>query len=100
MSTLRSALDELRGDDLKMASDDELGEGLVELERASRVLDAELSRRLAEVERRGTWSIDGHLSLVSWLAAKLRIGFSTATQQVKVSRALRQMPATWAALGA
>jgi hypothetical protein len=99
MSTLRSALDELRGDDLKMASDDELGEGLVELERASRVLDAERSRRLAEVERRGTWSIDGHLSVVSWLAAKLRVGFGRASQHVKTSRALRTMPVTARAQG-
>ncbi len=72
MSTLRSVLDELRSEDLEMASEEELGEGLVELERASRVLEAERSRRLVEVERRGTWAIDGHLSVVSWLAARLR----------------------------
>jgi len=99
MSTLRSALDELRGDELEMASDEELVDGLVELERASRVLDAERSRRLIEVERRGTWSVDGHLSVVSWLAAKLRVGFGRASQQVKRSRALRYMPGTTRALG-
>ena len=82
-----------------MASEQELGEGLVELERVSRVLEAERSRRLVEVERRGTWAIDGHLSVVSWLAARLRVGFARASQQVKLSRALRSMPVTSGALG-
>lgn len=99
MSTVRSALDELRGEDLTSASDDELGECLIELERASRVIDAERSRRLAEVERRGTWNVDGHLSVVSWLAATIRVGFARASQQVKRSRALQHMPGTARALG-
>jgi Domain of unknown function (DUF222) len=99
VSTLRSALDELRSEDLELASEEELGEGLVELERASRVLEAEQSRRLVEVERRGTWSVDGHLSVVSWVASRLRVGFARASQQVKLSRALRAMPVTSRALG-
>ena len=100
MSTLRSALDELRSTDVRTASDDELTEDLVELERAARIADAERSRRLVELERRGTWALDGHLSLVSWLAARLRIGFGRASQQVRRARALRQMPATQQALAA
>jgi len=99
MSTLRSALDELRGEDLAGASDGVLGDGLVELERASRVIEAERSRRVTEVERRGTWGVDGHLSVVSWLAGTLRVGFGRASQHVKRSRALRQMPATARAHG-
>jgi hypothetical protein len=99
MSTLRSALDQLRSEDLRSTSDEELGEDLVELERASRVLEAERSRRLVEVERRGIWAVDGHLSVVSWLAAYVRLGFSRASQQVKLSRALRQMPVAAEALG-
>ncbi len=82
-----------------MASEEELGEGLVELERASRVLEAERSRRLVEVERRGSWAVDGHLSVVSWLASRVRVGFGRASQQVKLSRALRAMPVTSRALG-
>ncbi|MGH7540409.1 MAG: DUF222 domain-containing protein, partial [Gemmatimonadota bacterium] len=100
MSTLRSGLDELRAADVGLASDDELAEDLLELERASRVIDAERSRRLVEVDRRGSWAIDGHLSLVSWLAARLRFGPGRAAQQVRLARALEQMPATEAALGA
>ena len=71
----------------------------MELERASRVLDAERARRLVEIERRGTWAVDGHLSVVSWLAARVRVGFGRASQQVKMSRALRAMPVTSDALG-
>ena len=72
----------------------------MEFERASRVLEAERSRRLVEVERRAAWAVDGHLSVVSWLAARVRLGFSRASQQVKLSRALREMPVTREALGA
>jgi hypothetical protein len=47
MSTLRSALDELRSEDLRSSSDEELAEDLVEFERASRVLEqVKLSRAL------------------------------------------------------
>jgi hypothetical protein len=41
MSTLRSAFDELRSEDLAFASDDELLEDLDELERASATLRVE-----------------------------------------------------------
>ena len=99
MSTLRSVLDEIRSEDPRSSSDEELSEDLVEFERASRVLEAERSRRLTEVERRATWAVDGHLSVVSWLAARVRLGFSRASQQVKLSRALRQMPVTAEAFG-
>ena len=44
MSSLRSALDELRGEDVVASSDEELEDGLAEIERASRVLEAERSR--------------------------------------------------------
>jgi hypothetical protein len=99
MSSLRSVLDDLRSQDLRSSSDEELSEDLVEFERASRVLEAERSRRVTEVERRATWAVDGHLSVVSWLAARVRLGFSRASQQVKLSRDLRQMPLTSEALG-
>jgi hypothetical protein len=53
MSTLRSALDELKLEDLRHRSDRELLDDLGELERTVRALEAERSRRIAEVERRG-----------------------------------------------
>jgi hypothetical protein len=99
MSTLRSALDELRATDVALAPDEELTGDLFELERASRVIDAERSRRLVEVDRRGTWALDGHLSLVSWLSSRLRLGSGRAARHVRLARALHAMPATREALG-
>jgi hypothetical protein len=49
---LRSVLEELQAEDLGISSDMELGEDLVELERASRVLEAERSRRQGGLGRR------------------------------------------------
>jgi hypothetical protein len=80
-------------------SEDLIVGGAEELERVSRVLEAERSRRLVDVERRGAWAVDGHLSVVSWLAARLPLGYSRASQQVKLARALRAMPVTAEASG-
>ena len=92
MSTLRSATDELRLQDLRTIGDDELASDLDEIERAVRVLEAERSRRLAEFERRGAHADDGFLSLSSWLVARHRVAPSTATRRVRVARSLEQMP--------
>jgi hypothetical protein len=92
MSTLRSALDELRSTDVFALSDDELELDLDELEHATRVVEVERGRRVAELERRGTYARDGHLSLTSWLAARHRVAPSTAAGHVRMARALEAMP--------
>jgi hypothetical protein len=92
MSTLRSATDELVGQDLRIVADDELASDLDEIERAVRVLEAERSRRLAEFERRDAHANDGFLSLSAWLVARHRLAPSTATRRVRVARALQAMP--------
>jgi len=58
MSTLRSATDELRAQDLRFLGNDELASDLDEIERAVRMLEAERSRRLAEFERRSAQADD------------------------------------------
>jgi len=60
MSTLRSALDELGGEDLRHASDEGLEADFTELERAAGALGAELARRAAEIDRRGSFERDGY----------------------------------------
>jgi hypothetical protein len=92
MSTLRSATDELRKQDLQAQDDQELATDLDEIERAVRVLEAERSRRLAEFERRGAHADDGFLSMSSWLVARHRVAPSTATRRVRVARSLQRMP--------
>jgi hypothetical protein len=54
MSTLRSAVDEFRTEDLDSVDDDVLEADLSELFRAADILHSETLRRIAEVERRGT----------------------------------------------
>jgi hypothetical protein len=66
VSTLRSALDELRAEDLRFFSDEEVAGRLDELEHASRLIEAERARALAETDRRGSWEVDGRLSLTAW----------------------------------
>src|ERR671910_1485827 len=92
MSTLRSALDELRATDVFALSDDELASDLDELEHATRVFEVERGRRVAELERREVWSRDGHLSLASWLGSRHRVASSTAAGHVRMARALEAMP--------
>src|ERR671910_2238515 len=92
MSTLRSALDELRATDVFALSDDELASDLDELEHATRVFEVERGRRVAELERREGWSRDGHLSLASWLGSRHRVAPSAAAGHVRMARALEVMP--------
>jgi hypothetical protein len=98
MSTLRSALDELGEVDLGYASDDELEADFAELERAAGAVEAELARRAAEIDRRGSFRRDGFLSISSWLAHRFRMAFCAATQLVRVARAFEHMPRTREAL--
>jgi hypothetical protein len=96
---LRSALEELRAEDLRFASDEGVEAHLAELEHAGRVLEAERARRVTEVERRGSFRTDGYLSISSWLAHRLRLAWSAATQLVRVARALEEMPLTRESFG-
>lgn len=100
MSTLRSALDELRLEDLRSVDDQGLAADLDELERASRVLVAERSRRLAEFERRGAFATDGCLSVTAWLAQRHRRSHAGAAAQVRHARTLERMRGTRDALAA
>jgi hypothetical protein len=91
MSTLRSALDELRSTEVLALSEEQLASDLDELEHATRVFEVERGRRVAELERRGTYARDGHLSLASWLASRHRVAPSTAAGHVRMARALEAM---------
>jgi hypothetical protein len=98
MSTLRSALDELRSTEILALSEEQLTSDLDELEHATRVVEVERGRRVAELERRGAYLRDGHLSLASWLAARHRVAPSTAAGHVRMARALEAMPVAAEAL--
>jgi hypothetical protein len=100
MSELRSAIEGLRSDVLADLPDAQIEEDFAELQRAAELLEVERLRRLAEIDRRATFQRDGHLSAASWLASTFKVAWGTAREQVRIARALEEMPATRQALDA
>ena len=98
MSELRSAVDALRAQALPELPDARIEEEFAELQRSLELLEVERLRRLAEIDRRRLYERDGHLSAASWLAVRHRMAWGTARYQVRVGRALEEMPLTRAAL--
>jgi len=98
VSELRSAIEVLQAKSLAKLSDARIEEDFAELQRAAELVDAERLRRLAEIERRGLYTRDGHLSTASWLASRFKVAWGTAREQVRTSRALEEMPRTRQAL--
>lgn len=98
MSELRSAIEMFRAENLAELPDARLEEDFAELQRASELLEAERLRRLAEIDRRGVFRRDGHLSAASWLASRFKLAWGAAKEQVRIARALEEMPATRRAL--
>jgi hypothetical protein len=98
MSTLLSALDEFVREDLRVATDAAIEDDLHELTRAAARIEVERSRRLAEIERRGSFGRDGSLSITSWLIAHGDVAPGAAAQQVRIARFLRDLPAVAEAL--
>jgi Domain of unknown function (DUF222) len=98
MSEPRSAVEALRYETLAELPDARLEEDFAELQRAAELIDAERLRRLAEIERRGTYRRDGHLSAAAWLALAFKMSWGLARQQVHLARSLEDMPETRRAL--
>jgi hypothetical protein len=94
VSELRSAIEGMRLETLAELPDARLEEDFAELQRASELIDAERLRRLAEIERRGSYQRDGHLSAASWLASTFKVAWGTARNEVRMARALEDMPVT------
>jgi hypothetical protein len=97
---LRSAVDELRVEDLTRLPDARAEEDFAELQRASELLEAERLRRLADLERRGVHLRDGHLSAASWYATTFRVGWGQAKSDLRTARSVEEMPDTKKALEA
>ena len=98
MSELRSVLEALSSEALADLPDARIEEDFGELQRAAELIDAERLRRLAEIERRGLYTRDGHLSTASWLATTFKVAWGAAREQVRTARALEEMPLTRRAL--
>ncbi len=98
MSNALSALEEYRSPDLRGFSHAELESDIGVLRRVIGIAEAECARRVGEIERRGSFSEDGALSITSWVDARFRTGRSEASTAVRMGRALEDMPATREAL--
>ena len=98
MSELRSAVDSLRAEVLAELPDQRIEEDFAELQRTMEQLEVERLRRLAELDRRRPFHVDGFLSTASWLASAFKVAWGAARQQVREARALEDMPETktWA----
>jgi uncharacterized protein DUF222/HNH endonuclease len=99
MNALRTCLDELRSEPLRPLTDEQLEERLTDLARTRRVVEAESARTVGEIERRGSFGVDGHLSVTSFVESRLGVGWSEAAREVRMARALEHMPAAREALG-
>ena len=99
MSELRSAIEALRLETLPEMPDARLEEDFAELQRASELIDAERLRRLAEIDRRAAYRRDGHLSTAGWLASTCKLSWGMARNEVRMARALEDMPVTSGAGG-
>ena len=97
MSSLRSLVDELAGEDLTWVDSRQLEDDLIELNLQLTRLHAQASRRLAEVDRRGSYEVDGYLSTTSWLRDRSRLSARGATKALHRARSLVGMPDTRAA---
>jgi hypothetical protein len=100
VSELRSAVESLRGEMLSELPDARVEEDFAEIRHIVDQLELESHRRLAEIERRGLFRRDGHLSAAGWLATAFKMSWGVARDQVRTASALDEMPTTRAAVEA
>jgi hypothetical protein len=98
LSELRSVVEAFLSEMLPDLPDARIEEDFAELQRAVELLEAERLRRLCEIDRRRLFERDGHLSSASWLATRHKVAWGTARENVRISRALDDMPETRRAL--
>src|SRR5881628_781528 len=100
VSELRSVLEAFRAEVLPELPDARIEEDFAEIQRVGELLELERLRRLAEIERRGLFARDGHLSAAAWLVDRFRLAWGSARVATRTARALDQMPLTQRALQA
>jgi hypothetical protein len=72
----------------------------VQLARLGEQLECQRLRALRRFERDGEWRLDGSVSLAAWLRARTRTTAGIAADDVRLARALEQLPAATSAWGA
>jgi hypothetical protein len=101
LRNLVHALEDLTVLDAHALSSAELTEGIELVEQATRRLEHVNSSLVGAVESSGTWSLDGHRTLATWLRARTAGSRAHLAVTVRNSRALRHhLPHTATALAA
>ena len=95
MNAQRIAPRELRAEDIPLEdlpylSNDEVEKGYAEIHQAASAMEAKRLSWLAEVDHRQMWATRGHLSTVSWLAQRFRMGRGAAASDTRTARALKR----------
>jgi hypothetical protein len=98
IETIREAVGDLAGDDLRGWSAAGRSERLVELLRVAERLQAEIVRTVEVWDGRVDWAVDGALSPRAWLAQRAPVTGHSASRLVGVARLCREFPATGDAL--
>lgn len=91
MSSLRSALEEWKAEDLTGRSREELGEDLVEIEGVSAWLEAERARRLAAFEDADGLDLQGHSSATAFLKHRCQMAAGRAHQVAAMAHHLPEL---------
>jgi hypothetical protein len=94
VSALRSGVQELIDEDLALVDDLSLEGDVSEISRVIGLLEAQKLRRVAEVDRRRSYTRDGGVSMTAWLARTCDVGSGMAGREVGVARRLASMPLT------
>ena len=88
---LRAAVDALAAADVVGVSQ---RDEIVAIWRDLTRLEAQLTRRVAELDTSVEWAVGGSRSAAGWLVANLRLASGDAHHRVKVARQTAQMPIT------
>ena len=98
MSSLRSALEELKSESLGDQTAEQLAADLVELEQIEGWLGVEKARRVAAFSAKGGQDLEGHSSVTAFLKHRCQMSGGRAHQLVALASALTSLPAIFRAL--
>ena len=91
---IAAALDRLGAEDLRALASADRRRRVLDLVAQRNRLDAELTRRIADLDRSGAYAAPGsHAhSAASWLRREARLSPNAASEQVRVARQLQELP--------
>ena len=92
LDLLARGLDRLQAEDPRELPAGALGQQLSELFTCRNRLDAEITRRVAVLDRSGAHAAAGAHTAAAWLRREVRLSPNAASEQVRVARQLERLP--------